>query len=66
MEQISLQKIDCKAHRAMGILEVLHFHLHTVIDHQDHFMKQLTAELERFAKFNNCQLEPHFYQKLKL
>ena len=59
-------KIDCKAHRAMGILEVLHFHLHTVIDHQDHFMKQLTAELERFAEFNNCQLEPHFYQKLKL
>ena len=59
-------KIDCKAHRAMGVLEVLHFHLHTVIDHQDHFMKQLTAELERFAKFNNCQLEPHFYQKLKL
>ena len=50
----------------MGVLEVLHFHLHTVIDHQDHFMKLLTAELERFAKFNHCQLEPHFYQKLKL
>lgn len=59
-------KIDCKAHRALGILTVVNFHLEAVIDHTDHFIERLTAELERFAEFNNCQLDPHFYQKLKL
>ena len=59
-------KIDCKAHRAIGILEILNFHLHAVIDHKDHFAELLTIELDKFAEFNHCQLDPHFYQKLKL
>ncbi len=59
-------KIDCKAHRAQSILEILSFHLEAVIDDQAHFIALLSAELERFAAFNNCQLSHNFYHKLKL
>ncbi|AMW79353.1 hypothetical protein AMD27_10885 [Acinetobacter sp. TGL-Y2] len=59
-------KIDCKAHRAQGILEILNFHLQTVIQHKADFIELLTVELQRFAEFNHCQLDPDFHQKLKL
>ena len=58
-------KIDCKAHRSEGVLEILSFHLQAVIGHQAHFIELLCAELERFAAFNNCQLGHNFYHKLK-
>lgn len=59
-------KIDCKAHREKGILEIIHFHLHAMIHNKADFIQLMILELERFAEFNNCQLDAHFYHKLKL
>lgn len=59
-------KIDCKAHRSQGILEILNFHLQTVIHNKADFVDLLVLELKRFARFNDCELEANFYQKLKL
>ncbi|NHB58423.1 winged helix-turn-helix domain-containing protein [Acinetobacter sp. 194] len=59
-------KIDCKAHREKGILEIIHFHLQAVIHNKADFIQLMILELERFAEFNHCQLDPHFYHKLKL
>ena len=55
-------KIDCKAHRGQGVLEVISCHLQAVIEDKAHFIALLSAELERFAAFNHCQLDPKFQQ----
>ena len=59
-------KIDCKAHRAEGILEILNFHVQTEILNKADFFDLLVLELKRFAAFNDCHLEVNYYQKLKL
>lgn len=59
-------KIDCKAHRGQGVLEVISCHLQAVIEDKAHFIALLSAELERFAAFNHCQLDQQFQQKLKI
>lgn len=57
-------KIDCKAHRGEGILEILSFHLQAIINNKAHFIELLSTELERFAAFNHCVLDLQFQQKL--
>lgn len=59
-------KIDCKAHRAEGVLEILNFYLQKEIHNTADFFDLLVLELKQFAGFNHCQLEAHFDQKLKL
>ncbi|MDT0629329.1 DNA glycosylase AlkZ-like family protein [Alteromonas sp. W364] len=52
-------RIDCKAHRKLKQLEVISLHLEngqlaSSNNEMPGFMPKLIAELERFAKFNNC------------
>lgn len=49
-------RVDCKAHRARQILEVLSLHLETDLFDQDDFIRLLKIELQRFAEFNACEV----------
>jgi uncharacterized protein YcaQ len=46
-------RIDCKAHRNRGCLELRSLHLERRVD--DHFVDALGAALDRFAEFNRCE-----------
>ncbi|RDV38725.1 winged helix-turn-helix domain-containing protein [Bradymonadaceae bacterium TMQ3] len=47
-------RIDAKAHRAEGRLEVLSVHLEDVAFERERFFVALNDELRRFATFNGC------------
>ena len=48
-------RIDCKAHRKEGILEILHFHIEKHLENRDTFFTLFVEELYRFAHFNQCE-----------
>ncbi len=47
-------RVDCKAHRKEGILEVIHLHFQEVIVDMDVFALLFSKEIKRYALFNGC------------
>jgi len=47
-------RIDCKAHRKTGVLEIIHLHLEKTIKDLDHFLFYFAKMADDFAKFNQC------------
>ena len=45
-------RMDCKAHRKKGVLEIKSLHIENVID--EDFSKSLNVTLQAFAYFNSC------------
>ncbi|MEG0481513.1 MAG: crosslink repair DNA glycosylase YcaQ family protein [Acinetobacter sp.] len=49
-------RIDCKAHRAKKVFEILSLHLENNIADQAHFFEQLKTEIQKFSEFNQCPI----------
>jgi hypothetical protein len=47
-------RADCKAHRAQGVLEVVHLHVERDVGDRERFARALAAALRAFAAFNGC------------
>jgi len=47
-------RVDCKAHRKEGILEVIHLHFEEVIVDMDIFALLFSQEMKKYALFNAC------------
>ena len=47
-------RVDCKAHRKEGILEVIHLHFEEVIVDMDVFTLLFSKEIKRYALFHGC------------
>ena len=47
-------RVDCKAHRKEGILEVIHLHFEEVMVDIDVFILLFSQEMKRYALFNGC------------
>lgn len=47
-------RMDCKAHRRTGLLELINLHLETKNINLDEFVPQLAQAIRRFAQFNGC------------
>jgi uncharacterized protein YcaQ len=48
-------RMDAKADRKEGVFHVQHLHLEESLKRTDSFMSSLHRELEKFAKFDNCE-----------
>ncbi len=48
-------RVDCKAHRKIGELELINLHLESKEINLDKFIPHFTKTVYRFAKFNDCQ-----------
>ena len=49
-------RIDCKAHRAKKIFEILSLHLENNIADREHFFTELKTEIQKFSEFNQCPI----------
>jgi uncharacterized protein YcaQ len=47
-------RVDCKAHRKIKCLELIHLHLESKEVNLDKFIPDFTKVVNRFAKFNDC------------
>jgi len=52
--ELLVGRIDCKAHRKTGVLEIIHLHLEKTIKDIDHFLFHFAKTAYDFAKFNQC------------
>ena len=49
-------RIDCKAHRAKKVFEIISLHLENNIADRGHFFTELNAEILKFSEFNQCPI----------
>ena len=49
-------RIDCKAHRAKKVFEIISLHLENNIADRGHFFTELNAEILKFSEFNQCSV----------
>lgn len=49
-------RIDCKAHRAKKVFEILSLHLENNIADREHFFTELKTEIQKFSEFNQCPI----------
>lgn len=47
-------RVDCKAHRTKGILEITHLHIEDRQEDIELWLKPLVKAIQQFATFNNC------------
>jgi uncharacterized protein YcaQ len=48
-------RVDCKAHRKEGILEIIHLHFEESFMEIDVFASFFSEEMKRYAFFNGCE-----------
>lgn len=49
-----LGRVDCKAHRKTGQLELIHLHIEQQTENAELWMQPLVKAIQKFASFNGC------------